>query len=117
MDAAERDLVYRAVLSSVTGDCEWEERAARRVRRDAQMKGFTPEAIQEMLRAHVVAQGIRAIEQRPETRQEYSDRRFYYRVVVPAQEFRHGLFVELVLVDEDPEAPAVRIVNAHEQKR
>ena len=57
------------------------------------------------------------MQQVPETRPDYSDRRFYYKAVLPVSEFRHGLFVEIVLDDDDAELPAVRLVNAHEQKR
>jgi hypothetical protein len=52
-----------------------------------------------------------------ETRPEYEDRPFYYKAIIPVPEFRHGLFVEIVLDDDDPDLPTVRLVNAHEQKR
>jgi len=117
MDMDEANLVHGAIISRVTGDCEWDDRAARRVRCDRDLQGLTPEYIRELLRDHVTQHGIGVIDQRPETRSEYSDYRFYYRVIVPVEEFQHGLFVELRLVDDDPDAPAVRIVNAHEQRR
>ncbi len=53
-----------------------------------------------------------------ERRNEYRDRqRFYYRAVISVPELRRGLFVEIVLVDDDPESPSVEIVNAHEAGR
>jgi hypothetical protein len=115
-DADELLLVQRATVSTVTGDCEWDERAARRVRQDPELQGLTPEGIKELLQDYVANQGGQ-IQQVPETRPEYSYRRFYYKVIVPVDGFRHGLFTEIVLSDEDPNDPAVRIVNAHEQKR
>ena len=39
------------------------------------------------------------------------------RIIVPVPGFRCGLFVEIVLADDDDEYPAVLIVNAHEQRR
>jgi len=39
------------------------------------------------------------------TREQYSFRRFYYKVVLPAPQFKHGLFVELVLVMKIPICP------------
>ncbi len=51
-----------------------------------------------------------------ETRTEYRQHDFYYKVIIPVEEFPRGLFVELILVDADPEVPTVQIVNAHEQK-
>ena len=49
-----------------------------------------------------------------EKRPEYQDRPFYYKVVLPLADLPRGLFVEIVLDDEDPDLPVVRIVNAHE---
>jgi hypothetical protein len=115
-DPAELDLVRRTVTCRVTGCCEWDDRAARRVRADADLQGFTPEGIKDLLYDFVAHQGGE-IHQVEETRPEYSDRPFYYKAIVPVAEFRHGLFVEIVLDDDDPDLPAVRLVNAHEQKR
>ena len=115
MDPTELELVRRAIVRRVTGDCEWDDRAARRVRRDRDLRGLTPEGIKALLQDHVRQGG--QVDQLPENRPEYADRRFWYRVIVPVDEFTHGLFVEIVLDDDDPEDPAVRIVNAHEQRR
>jgi hypothetical protein len=112
-DPAELELVYRAILSRTTGDCEWEDRAAERVRKDPALKGYTPELIKRHLREYVDRKGQGVIRQRPETRGY--DRPYWYKVVIEElAEFKRGLFVEIVLADEDPENPAVWIVNAHE---
>lgn len=52
-----------------------------------------------------------------EKRQEKRDEgfRFYYKVILPLPELPFGLFVELVLADDDHDDPAVVIVSAHEQ--
>lgn len=115
-DPLELELVQRALaLSHVTGCCEWDEKAARRFRSQPPLPGLTPEGVQDLLYDFVGRGGL--ISQVKEKRADYQDRPFYYKAVVPVEGFLHGLFVELVLDDEDPELPAVRIVNAHEQKR
>jgi hypothetical protein len=50
-------------------------------------------------------------------RAEYNDRRHYYKAIVPAAGFPLGLFVEIVLSEEDPDLPGVLLVNVHEQQR
>jgi hypothetical protein len=106
------ELVRRAIISHTTGDCEWEEREAERFRPYRYLQGLTPEYIRTLLQDHVREGG--RIDRRVERRPEYDYRDYWYRVIIPLTEFRHGLFVEIILVDEDPEAPAVQIVNAHE---
>ena len=114
-DPEELELVRRAIISRITGDCEWDERAARRVR-DSLGPGLTPEVIKELLQDFVRKGG--EVHQVPETREEYArDRRDYYKVIIPVWKFKHGLFVEIILSDDDPENPAVQIVNAHGAKK
>jgi len=112
----EIELVRRAIVSHTTGDCEWQEKAARRVRSDPDLQGLTPEGIKALLHDYVASEGPAVIDQRTETREEH-DQPFWYRVIVPVPQFKHGLFIEIILVDDDPDDPAVRIVNAHEQRR
>jgi len=39
----------------------------------------------------------------------------YYKVIIPVDDFRHGVFVEIRLTgDDDPEYPEVTLFNAHE---
>ncbi len=40
---------------------------------------------------------------------------YYYKIIIPHKLFPTGLFVELVLIDDDPESPSVWIVNARAQ--
>jgi hypothetical protein len=79
------------------------------------LPGLTPEGIRTLLIDFVAGGGeVRQVE---ETREEYRHARFYYKVIVPLDGLRHGLFVEVVLDDDDPKLPSVRIVNTHEQRR
>jgi hypothetical protein len=54
-----------------------------------------------------------------ETREGYrDDYRFYYKVILPIDGFRHGVFVELRLTgSDDLEFPEVTIVRAHLQRK
>ncbi len=113
-EPAELELVRKAIASHTTGDCEWHERAAERALCDPELQGLTPDGIKKLLEDFVNQGG--PIQQVSETRPQYSDRRFYYKVILPLNRFKHGLFVEIILVDDDPKDPAVQIVNAHEQK-
>jgi hypothetical protein len=116
-DPDELKLVHLAVtLSHVTGCCEWDEKAARRFGSQPPLPNLTPEGVTQLLHEYVVNQGGEII-QAEEKREEYSDRPFYYKVVIPVEGLRRGLFVELVLDDDDADCPVVRIVNAHEQGR
>ena len=40
-------------------------------------------------------------------------RDYWYFCIVPVDGFRHGLFVEMELSDDDPDVPEVALVNAH----
>jgi hypothetical protein len=114
-EEAELALVRQAISCNVTGSCEWDDRAARRLRAQPPLPGLRPEGIRTLLIGFIAAGGeVRQVE---ETREEYRHARFYYKAVVPVDGLRHGLFVEVVLDDDDPELPSVRIVNAHEQRR
>jgi hypothetical protein len=55
---------------------------------------------------------LQRLEEREPWRSQYEH---YYMVVVPHQALAKGLFVEMILVDDDPELPVVHIVNAHAQ--
>jgi hypothetical protein len=116
-DPDELALVQKALACGISGCVEWEPKEAERVRNDRYLHGLTPEGIQEAVIDYVQNHGKKVVRQVKETRQAYSYRRFYYKVIVPFPDiFRKGLFVEMELVDEDPDYPEVLLVNAHEQK-
>jgi hypothetical protein len=54
------------------------------------------------------------VEKRPEWKGEY---RFYYKAILPINGFPHGVFVEIVLEDSDPDLPSVLLVSSHPQRR
>lgn len=117
-ETTQLELVRRAILSRLGGCCEWDEAAAQRARSDRNLCGLTPEVIKELLQNHVAA-SPEAVTIRRETRGQETryPRDFWFRVILPVDEFVGGLFVELVLEeDPDPDVPGVVIVNAHEQR-
>jgi hypothetical protein len=115
-DPAELALVRAAICSGVTGCCEWLDKEAERVRGDPDLQGLTPEYIKQRL-CHFVAKEAGQVEQVPETRPNRSYRDYYYKVIIPEPGFKHGLFVEMELTDDDPDVPSVTILNAHPQRR
>ena len=117
-DPVELALVVKAIslAQNTRGCCEWNERAARRIRQQPPCQGMTPEGIRELLLDHVNNHRGQIL-QVEERREEYREHRFYYKAIIPVAGLRRGLFVEMVLGDDDPEFPAVEIVNAHEQGR
>ena len=114
-EPTEHALVVYAITCGVGGCCEWDEQAAKRFRSSPPLPGLTPEGVKEEL-VDYVRQGGDVV-QIDEARQEYNDRPFYYKVILPVNGLRHGLFIEVVVDDDDPDLPAVRIVNSHEQTR
>jgi hypothetical protein len=113
-DPDDLELVRRAILSTTTGDCEWSDSAVRRMQSDPSLSELTPKGVTLLLQDYVAQGG--SIDRRTEKRLEYPQD-YWYRVIVPVVQFKHGLFVEIILVDEDPEAPAVQIVSVHEQRK
>lgn len=118
LDPAELALVRNAVALGrrFRGYCEWEEAAARRVRERPPLQGLTPEGIKSLLCDFVVVEGGE-LSQVLENREDRQDYRFYYKAIIPVAGLGRGLFVEMRLIDDDPNDPAVSIVNAHEQGR
>lgn len=115
-DAEELSLVRRAICESrrfTSGYCEWKESSARRIREHPPLVGLTPEAIKSLLVEHIVDRGGEIVQVREE-REEYRDKfAFYYKSLVPVEGSSQLLFVEFVLRDDDPDDPAVLLVNAH----
>jgi hypothetical protein len=116
--AAQLDLVHQAIRSGVLGQIQWKDAAARLVRDDADLEGFTPEGIRALLRQYVLAGHTLAV--REETRKEYLEANpedpYWYRAILPVPGLPRGLFVEVKLIDDDPLEPWVEIVSAHRQR-
>jgi hypothetical protein len=108
IDVDELRLVIRAITLGLTtgGCCEWQDRAVRRLRARPPFEGFTPEGIKQLL-CELVAERPAAVTQVIEKREEYQDHRYYYKVVIPVAGSQRGLFVELVLIDDEAEYPVV----------
>jgi hypothetical protein len=74
--------------------------------------GLTVDEVRDLLIDFVVNQHGR-VEQMAEKRPHFSDRGYWYRVVIPMPKLPKGLFVEIIMHDPDPDCPAVLIVSAH----
>jgi hypothetical protein len=111
------ELVNRAIASGVLGHIQWKESAARLVRCDPNLAGLTPEGMRALLRQFVLEGN--SLEVRRETRIEYlednPEEPYWYRALIPVHGFPRVLFLEVRLVDDDPEVPWVEIVSAHLQ--
>src|SRR5438552_15413047 len=99
------ELVNKAIASGILGHIQWRESAARLIRGDPCLNGLTPEGIRALLRQFVLDGN--SLEVRCETRAEYleenPDEPYWYRAVLPVAGFPRGLFVEVKLIDDDPE--------------
>src|SRR5437868_1783508 len=92
-------LVTKAIMSGVTGCCEWDEREAVRVREDTNLLGLTPEYIRQRLLQFVARGGH--VKQVRERRARYGHRDYYYKAIIEEPGFKYGLFVEMELTDSD----------------
>lgn len=112
-DPRERALVVKALQKGLGGGVEWDRRAAERVISD---NAFSPKDVRRRLIEHVRRHGENSVKQRGEGRERWRDEFDYvYEVIVPYEGLKHGLYVEMRLVDDDPDEPVVVIVNAHRQ--
>ncbi|HEY3787524.1 MAG TPA: hypothetical protein VGL71_01660 [Urbifossiella sp.] len=118
IDPDELALVVAAISCGTTGCCEWDSAAAERFRRKPPIPGLTPEGDSKLLEASVVAGHpvIQVVEEREYWKNRRDFNRIYYKVILPISGLIRGLFVEIVLTDDDRELPSVMIVNAHEQQ-
>src|SRR4051794_40404780 len=98
MDPTELALVRQAIASPLSNCCDRQnDRVVARVRREASLRGLTPEYIKQRLRDDVRLGG--GVDQRLEDREGWKDQqRFWYRVVFPEHGFPRGVFVEVIMV-------------------
>jgi hypothetical protein len=112
------DLVHKAICSGILGNIQWKDAAAQLVRDDPEVAGLTPEGIRVLLRQFVTDGN--SLDVRQETRAEFlqedPDDPYWYRAVIPVAELPRGLFVEVKLINDEPDDPWVEIVNAHRQR-
>ncbi len=116
-DARELALVEKAIRSGLSNCFDWaDDKILARVRSEPSLQGLTPEYIKRRLHAFIAKEGGR-IDQRKEEREYWKDRqRFWYRAVIPEDGFPRGIFVEIILVDDDDDCPVVALANAHSQR-
>jgi hypothetical protein len=100
---------FKHVLANwnVTDYVTWKDVAAEWVGRN--LPGLTLRDVARLLHDHVLAGGV--IDQVRERRPEWSDRDFHYDFRVPAG--GRLVYVETLLVDDDPTDPTVHIVSIH----
>jgi len=119
-DPGEQALVVKALRDGLGNCVIWDEKGAQLVREDPELEGLTPAFIRREVIAFVRSQSDAGavVKQVSEERERWrDDYRFYYKVVLPVDGFKHGLFVEMRLTDDDPDCPVVTLVRAHTQKR
>ncbi len=108
------DLVIKAAVSHYGGDFEWiNDRTQLRVGSDPRNQGFSAVLIRTLAKAWVAGGG--EVQCTEEQRENWRDLRdyYYWMVIEGIDEFPRGLFVEMVLTDDDEEDPVVHLVNAH----
>jgi hypothetical protein len=112
------DLVHKAIRAGILGHIQWKDASERLIRDDPQLNAIGPRGIRALVRKFVLDGNL--LDARPEKRQEFlkenPDHPYWYRAIIPVDGFPHGLFVELVLIDHDPDEPWVEIVSAHRQE-
>jgi len=113
------DLVHKAICAGIWGNIEWSDFALRELANDPEMEGFTPAGIRQLLRQFVLDGN--ALDVRSEGfelwRQQRPDHPYWYRAVIPVPQFARGLFLYVILLDEDEEdEPFVQIVHTHRQR-
>jgi hypothetical protein len=113
---AELDLVRNAISSGLGGCVEWDAKVIDRVAADIARHGLTLNDVRRQLIEYVRSGG--EVIQVKEVRTLWLDRReYWYKAIVPVPKlFKKGLFVEMELLNDDPEYPELGLLNAHEQK-
>ena len=112
----ELELVRKALTLGYDGCVEWDTDVVERLREELAKHSLGLIGVKKHVIEHVRNGGT--VTQKKETREGWIERReYWYRVIVPLpMVFKKGLFVEIELVDADPELPEIELVNAHEQK-
>ena len=116
----ELELAKKALLLGYAGCVEWDEDVVDRLKAELAVHGLQLRVVRKKVIEPIRSGGD--VVQVKEVREPWKDRRdYWYKVIVPMPElpgaFKYGLFVELELVNFDPELPEIRLVQAHEQKK
>lgn len=108
------DPAIRAMYLSALGNWRyegyitWKETALEWLAKE--LNGFPYRLVNELLLRHVAAGG--EIDQVPERRPEWNDRDFHYDLRLPVA--GRLLYVETILVDDDPDDPTIHVVSIHD---
>jgi hypothetical protein len=78
--------------------------------RSRELRGINLKAVAKLMYDHLQADGT--IDQTPETRPEWNDRPFHYDFRLMINNRR--VYIETILVDDDPADPYVHIVSMHD---
>jgi hypothetical protein len=101
---------FRSALSNWNFTDYVTEKDAVMAWRDRELPGTSLKAVAKRLYDHLQVGGT--IDQTPETRPEWNDRPFHYdfRIMIA----NRRLYIETILVDDDPTDPYVHIVSMHD---
>jgi hypothetical protein len=106
-------LVEKAIHSGLGNTIHWTDKAAERVRNDANLCGYTPEEITALL-VNWARSGNR-VRQRPETRANWAGVHDYvYEAEFAVAGLRRDLYIEMRVKEPiDQDVPEIWIVNSH----
>ena len=114
-DPEELALVVKALTDGLGGCHRWDEKAARRL---LETYGIRASALTREVYEYVKRRGSSGVTQIIENREEYRlVYSYYYKVILPHEQFVEGFFVEIRLVEANPEFPRLLFVSAHPQGR
>ncbi len=119
-DLPRLDLVHLAIRSGLMGHIQWKPAAECLANDDPELHGIGISAHHIRLMLHDFVLNGNSLVHRVETRAEFvaenPDAPYWYRAVIPVAGLPRGLFIELRLVDDDPQEPWVELVSAHRQE-
>ena len=106
------DLVHKAICTGTWGLIEWKPEALKLMLADPRMKGYTGAMVRHLVHEHVInGNSLRPRDQDKELWK--TEQPWWYKAKIPVDDFPDGLFVEVILLDDDEECPSVQIVSAH----
>lgn len=113
-DPSRRTLVHKALTSNLTNCVRWKNAKTIEIVQGKLPLGLTPGWVRRELIRYAKTAGEDVIRERAEAREWHRDEHdYWYKVMVPVDGIPGGLFVEIVLHDDDAEMPVVLLVSAH----
>jgi hypothetical protein len=107
------DLVKKALCSTLSNCCEWESvKVQRLVINNPGNRGLQLPEIKKLAQGWARNDG--KINCTKETDKDWIEKTdFYYWIRVPVDDIPNGLFIKMLLINEDLEYPVVALVGAH----